>query len=113
MAGVNFILPTVTDFRRFGRFHLIQDLTIYHDIPSDLLCHIIPNYYIIKNRISKKIINKLKLYCIYLKNQANYEDFVQTLEDQKELLIRRVKDKLLDEILEKNNSTTIVDFEQC
>ncbi len=104
MAGAGLRMPIVTDFRRFGRFHMIHDLDIYHDLPGELLCHIFPDYIFVKGKVCKKFMEKLKMYCVYLKKQAEYEDLIQNLLDEKELLIRRVKENLIAEIVEKNHS---------
>ncbi len=111
MAGAGLRMPTVTDFRRFGRFHMIQDLDIYHDLPSELLCHIFPGYIFEKGKMCKKFAEKLKIYCVCLRKQAEHEDLVQCLLDEKELLIRRVREKLIAEMAEKNGFCNVQSFE--
>ena len=96
-----FILPNVCDFRKFGRFYHIQNLDIYHDLPNEILYYIFPLYIFIKDKINKQFILKLKDYCIYLKNTAEYEDYIEDLSDKKELLLRRLEDKLRSEIIKK------------
>lgn len=102
MTRDNFKLPSVADFRRFGRFHCIKDLNIYHELPDEILCYVVPNYYFTKKWISRKVIENLRLHCINLKKQAEYEDFIQNLQDQKELMIRRLKDKIMSENVNSN-----------
>jgi|APCry1669190288_1035285.scaffolds.fasta_scaffold23086_3 hypothetical protein len=86
-------LPTVTDFRRFGRFHLISNLSPTHPIPDDLIFYILPNYFFFKEHVSKKFLQNYKRFCLALKKQAVFEDYIKDLSDQKELLLRRLEDK--------------------
>ncbi len=95
-------LPTVADFRRHGRFYHIENLDIYHNIPNELICYIFPHYFFQKKILNLKFIENYKNFCINLKKCAEYEDHIQEITDQKELLIRRLEDKIRDEILKKN-----------
>jgi hypothetical protein len=88
--------PTVADFRRFGRFHS-NNLALTQSISEDLLIYIIPNYFFIKEHVSKQFIKNYKKYCMALKRQAMFEDYIKDLNDQKELLIRRLESKNLCE----------------
>jgi len=83
--------PQVEDFKRYGYFHGIQNLDIYHDVPSEILCYMFPYYHFMGDKIKPKFLRKLKLHCIYLKHRAEYEDRIMEKKDQKELLINRVE----------------------
>jgi len=87
-------LPTVADFRKHGCFYHLREMDIYQDIPSEILCHIFPFYYFKKDCISQDFIENLKFYCIYLKNRAKYEDEINELNEQKELLINRIRNEM-------------------
>jgi hypothetical protein len=90
MDGIQF--PTVDDFRRFGHFHG-NNLALTQCIFEDLLIYIIPNYFFIKEHVSKQFIKNYKKYCLALKRQAMFEDYIKDLNEQKELLIRRLESK--------------------
>jgi len=95
-------LPNVSDFKRYGRFHNMPGLTHQFGIPGDILAYIFPNYYLMDQTIlPEEFLNKLKEHCLYLKRLAEYEDFIQDLNDQKELQIRRLEDKIINK---KHNS---------
>lgn len=102
MSNIN--LPTVSDFRKNGRFYHLENLDIYHDIPEELLCHIFPYYFFSKKQLNKSFIENYKYFCINLKKRADYDDYLQELLDQKELLLRRLEDKIRSGILKKNVS---------
>lgn len=90
----NLRLPTILDFKRYGRFHQMPGLQPQFDIPGDILAHIFPYYYLMeKDAIPYELLLKLKEHCLYLKRVAEYEDFIQDLNDQKELQIRRLEEK--------------------
>lgn len=108
----NFNLPTVADFRKYGRFYHIQDLDIYHEIPNEIIFFVFPHIFFVKHRINKKFIENLRNFCINLKKQADHEDYIQELKDRKELLIRRLEDKLRNKLLNCNNDETIYDYNE-
>lgn len=90
----NMVLPKLEDFKKYGRFHAIENLDLYHDVPLDILFYVFPNYIFSKDKVSKKMLNDLKLHCILCKRRAEYEDKMENLNDQKELQLRRFEDKI-------------------
>ena len=99
---VNMRLPKVEDFKQYGRFHGIENLDMYHEIPLDILFYVFPNYIFSKEKISKKMMNDLRLHCILCERSAKYEDKVTTLNDQKELQIRRLEERIKNNCIAKN-----------
>ncbi len=87
-------LPTIKDFRLYGRFHSLPKLDIYNDIPLSILYYVFPNYFIIQEKIKPEILDFLKQLCMMLKDEAEYEDRMENLKDQKELQIRRLEDRI-------------------
>lgn len=95
MSDRNIRLPTVADFRRYGPLHQAPAFDIYNNLPGDVLVFIFPNYFLLEeNVISEDYLVKLRLFCFYLRKQAEYEDFIQEMNDQKELQLRRLEEKL-------------------
>lgn len=47
-----------------------------------------------EKNISSETMNLIKTHCIILKKQAEFEDNIEQLRDQKELQIRRLEDKI-------------------
>jgi len=93
----NLKLPNVSDFKRYGRFHNMPGLSPQFGIPGDILAYIFPNFYLMdQTTIPEDFQTKLKEHCLYLKRLAEYEDFIQDLNDQKELQIRRLEDKIIN-----------------
>jgi len=87
-------LPTVKDFRLYGRFHDLPELDLYQEIPAIIMNYIYPAYSFMETEVSADLITRIKMHCIIAKKQAIYEDNVETLKDQKELQIRRLEDKI-------------------
>lgn len=97
-------LPTVKDFRMYGRFHHLPKVDLYSDPPLSILCYVFPKYLLYKDKIKPEILEFLKLHCMILKEQADYEDNVTNLKDQKELQIRRLEDRIHSYYLNVNKS---------
>lgn len=87
-------LPSIKDFRIYGRFHHLPKLDLYSEIPLSILCYVYPRYLFIKDKIRSESLEFLKHHCIILKEQADYEDNITNLKDQKELQIRRLEDRI-------------------
>ena len=87
-------LPTVKDFRAYGKFADVQDLDKYKDIPLVILCHIYPDYLFISDQISLEVLDIIRNHCLVMKQFAEYEDKYEKLKDQKELQLRRLEDKI-------------------
>lgn len=87
-------LPTIKDFRAYGKFGYLQDLDKYKELPLTILCYIYPDYLFISSQIDTETLNLIKNHCIVMKQFAKYEDEVEKLKDQKELQIRRLEDKI-------------------
>lgn len=87
-------LPTVKDFRRYGRFHELPKLDLYNEIPLVLLYYICPQYYLNENKINSNLKELIKNHCIIMKEQAEYEDKIEQLKNEKELQIRRLEDQI-------------------
>lgn len=94
--------PTIDDFRRYGRLHQAPVFDAYTPLPGDILAFIFPNYYLMDDKaIPEDKLIKLTLFCLNLRKQAEYEDFVQDLNDQKELQLRRLEEKIKHQIKKK------------
>ena len=87
-------LPTVKDFRAYGKFADLQDLDKYKELHLELLCYIYPDYLFISDQISVDVLNLIKNHCIVMQHFAEYEDRYEKLKDQKELQLRRLEDKI-------------------
>lgn len=91
---MSIVIPTLEDFKKYGRFHSVEDLDLYHELPLDILFYVFPNYIFSRDKIPRKMLDKLRLHCILCKRRADYEDKMQELNDQKELQLRRFEDKI-------------------
>jgi len=87
-------LPTVKDFRLYGKFHSLPEIDPSSDVPLIILIHIFPNYLFMKENLSPETLYLIKTHCILTKQQAQWEDNIEKLKDQKELQIRRLEDKI-------------------
>lgn len=94
-------LPTVKDFRAYGKFANLQDLDKYKELPLSLLYHIYPNYLFMNDQISPKILDLIRNHCMVMKQFALYEDEFEKLKDQKELQLRRLEDKIHNYYLDR------------
>lgn len=84
--------PTIKDFRQYGKFHTIPKINLYNEIPLQILYHIYPDYYLIEHDITSDTKEWIKNHCIIMKEQAEYEDRIDQLKNEKELQIRRLED---------------------
>lgn len=87
-------LPTVKDFKLYGKFYNLKELNEFTEIPIKILYHIFPNYLFIKDNIDQHSKELIKNHCLILKEQAQYEDHVEYLKNLKELQIRRLEDRI-------------------
>ncbi len=87
-------LPTVKDFKMYGKFHNIIGLDLYSEVPLQILYHIYPDYLFQKETIAQDTLELIKTHCIIMKEQAKYEDHVEYLKNLKELQIRRLEDRI-------------------
>jgi len=77
----------------------LQELDIYHDIPTEILCYVIPLYHFKSHDVTEEFVEKLKLHCIDLKIQAKHEDTLCELNEQKEILVNRLKTRIKIKLL--------------
>jgi hypothetical protein len=96
-------LPTIKDFRTYGKFGHLQDLDKYKELPLAILYHIYPDYLFLSGEIPAETLNLIKSHCIVMKEFAKYEDEFEKLKDQKELQIRRLEDKIHNYYLSREN----------
>ena len=87
-------LPTVRDFRLYGRFYNISDLEHDKELPLSIICYIYPDYLFKDYELDSNIKNLIKKHCILLREQANYEDNIEDLKIKKELQIRRLEERI-------------------
>lgn len=87
-------LPTVKDFRQYGRFHNLPKIDLYSEIPLQILYHIYPNYLFLGKTISNQTLELIKEHCLIVKDQAEYEDKIENLKNEKELQLRRLEDRI-------------------
>jgi hypothetical protein len=97
-------LPTVKDFRIYGRFYNLSDLDPYQELPVTILCYVFPSYFFNTNICNAEIKDAIKHYCLYLKQQAIYEDSIEDLKNKKELQIRRLEERIHKYYLNKYSS---------
>jgi len=91
----NYILPSVKDFKKFGKFYNLPKIDVYSDLPLLILCSLNENYIFNPKIIPQETLEKIKLHCSVLQELAKHEDFIRDCKDTHELQIRRLEDKLL------------------
>ena len=101
-------LPTVKDFRAYGRFANVRDLDKYNELPLIILYHIYPNYLFLSDneQPSPIILNFIKQHCLIMKEIAEYEDEFEKIKDQKELQLRRLEDRIHSYYLNRSKHCT-------
>ena len=99
----NIKLPTIKDFRRYGKFYDLPKIDVYTDLPLLILCNIHNEYIFKPNILTDSFLEKLKLHCMVLQNIAKYEDFIEDLKTSRELQMRRLEEKLFHFYFHKLN----------
>lgn len=87
-------LPAVKDFRIYGKFYNVTKNELINKIPDNILHHIYPNYLVKGTMITNNEMITIQKYCIILREEADYEDKLENLKNQKELQIRRLEDRI-------------------
>jgi hypothetical protein len=103
-----FNLPQIEDFKTGGRFHNLKNFSSKKPLPNEILQFIYPKEYIdslfnqkTRQKISSKVLLKLRNYCLALKKTAMKEEKDLFIKQKKELEKRQMEEYFTKQLEDK------------